>query len=211
MNYILRSVKVLGFTQKHRATKLRPTWQLTDVPRLKLLNALTALTSSSVSPRYVVYSQREFIWMKLAQGLNLNCRSVSEIEPESLLTPSPAIHTLPFLSSSSSLVGQGINDLICTCFGNRASFCCHVLISNNVKNLNNQIRSYFWSISYFWLTHIFQLKIQLYEIINLYSPCTPGIRRHLKPRLTCIHVTVCWMYRSQRAQKHVWSWCSGIT
>jgi hypothetical protein len=55
MNYILRSVNVLGFTQKHWATKLHPTWQLMDVvPRLKLSNALTALTSSSVSPSHVV-------------------------------------------------------------------------------------------------------------------------------------------------------------
>jgi hypothetical protein len=82
-NYIIRSVKVLGFTQKDRATKLRPTWQLMDVvPRLKLLNALTALTSSSVSASYVVYSQKKFIWIKFAQGLNLNCRSISEIEPK---------------------------------------------------------------------------------------------------------------------------------
>jgi len=47
MNYVLKSVKVSGFTQKHRAAKLQPTWQLMDVlPRQKFLNAFTALTHS---------------------------------------------------------------------------------------------------------------------------------------------------------------------
>jgi hypothetical protein len=45
MNNILKSVKVSGFTQKCRAAKRMPTWQLMDVLSwLKLLNALTALT-----------------------------------------------------------------------------------------------------------------------------------------------------------------------
>jgi len=76
------------------------------LPRLKLLNALTALTSSSISPSYVIYSQKEFILIQLVHGLNLNCRSISELEPERPVTPSPAIHTLPFLSSPSSLAGR---------------------------------------------------------------------------------------------------------
>ena len=44
--------------------------------------------------------------MKLVQGLNLNIRSVSGLEPERPETPFPAFRTLPFLSSSSSLVRE---------------------------------------------------------------------------------------------------------
>jgi len=47
MNYVLKSFKVLGFTQKHRAAKQLPTWQVMDVlPKQKVLNVLTALTHS---------------------------------------------------------------------------------------------------------------------------------------------------------------------
>jgi hypothetical protein len=34
---------------------------------------------------------------------------------------------------------QRINYLICACFCNRVSFCCHVFTSNNLVNFNNQI------------------------------------------------------------------------
>jgi hypothetical protein len=47
MNYVLRSVKVSGTTQTHRAAKLLPAGQLmVDLLGLKLVKALTALTHS---------------------------------------------------------------------------------------------------------------------------------------------------------------------
>jgi len=46
------------------------------LPRLKLLNALTALTPPAVLPSYVIYSQRNLYPLPV-QGLNLNRRSFS--------------------------------------------------------------------------------------------------------------------------------------
>jgi len=40
----------------------------------------------AVFPSYVIYSQKEFNWIKLVQGLNLNRRSISGVEPERPVT-----------------------------------------------------------------------------------------------------------------------------
>jgi len=88
MNYVLKTIKCLGFHSEHRAEKFLPTWQLMDVlHRLKLLNALTALTlllfqlvrSLTVKGTYV---------KKPVQGLNLDRRSISGLEPEMPVTHS---------------------------------------------------------------------------------------------------------------------------
>jgi hypothetical protein len=144
MNYVHRRVKVWGYTEKHRAAKLLPTWHLIDfLSSLKLLNALTAFTHSCCFPQWRYLKPKEFIWIELVHGLNLNRRSVSGLEPETPVTPSPAFRTLPYLSTSSSLVGetqaeenQRSNFYL---FRNRVSFCSHVFTSNNLENFNNQI------------------------------------------------------------------------
>jgi hypothetical protein len=67
-NYVLSSIKVLGFTQKHQATNLLLTWQLMDIlPRLKLLNAVMALTHSCWFP-YLCYLQPTGIYLKEAHS-----------------------------------------------------------------------------------------------------------------------------------------------
>jgi len=51
MNYVVKSVKVSGFTKEHPAAELRATGQLMDVlSRLMLLNALAALIPSRCLP-----------------------------------------------------------------------------------------------------------------------------------------------------------------
>jgi hypothetical protein len=78
--------KVSDFSTKNRAFKLQPTWQLTDVlSKLKLLNAFTALTLPAVFPSCVVDRQGIHLHEPV-QGLNLNRRSISGLEPEMLVT-----------------------------------------------------------------------------------------------------------------------------
>jgi hypothetical protein len=76
--------KSLKFPQKNQAAKFLATWQLMDVlPRLKLLSALRHSHTDDVFPSYVIDSQKEFIWTKKHdEGLNLNCRSISGLEPK---------------------------------------------------------------------------------------------------------------------------------
>ena len=79
----------LGFTEEHCAAKLHPIWQLMDVlPRLKLLNSWTVLTCSCCFPHLGHLQPKEFISRKPVQGLNLNRRSISGLEPERPLTQS---------------------------------------------------------------------------------------------------------------------------
>jgi hypothetical protein len=56
------------------------------LPRLKLLNALAAITPPAVSlvrsfPAKIMYLHEPF------QGLNLNCRSIAGLEPVMPVTP----------------------------------------------------------------------------------------------------------------------------
>ena len=87
MNYVLRRVKVSRYIQKHQAAKLLPNWQLMDVLScLKLSNAFTAFTHSYCILYLGHLQQKEFTSRKLVQGSNLNCRSVSRLETERLVT-----------------------------------------------------------------------------------------------------------------------------
>ena len=54
----------------------------------------------------MLFTAKGIVCIQLVQGLYLNRRSVSALEPEMPLTSSPAFRTLPLLSSSSSLVGE---------------------------------------------------------------------------------------------------------
>jgi hypothetical protein len=70
MNYVLKVTKVSDFTQKNPSCKT----QLMDVvSRLKLLNALTALTPPAV---FLVrsFTAKGICVHEPVQGLNLNCR-----------------------------------------------------------------------------------------------------------------------------------------
>jgi hypothetical protein len=83
VNYVHKSVTALGFTQKHRATKLPSTWQLMDVlSRLMLLNALTALILFAVSPSYVINSRKSPFLNDWPIGIYLIV-ACSGFEPES--------------------------------------------------------------------------------------------------------------------------------
>jgi len=75
--------KSRGFTQKHRTSKLLPTWYLTDVlPRLMVLDALTAPIHSSCFPSYVIYNQKSPFLIDWRKGIYLN-EACSGFEPES--------------------------------------------------------------------------------------------------------------------------------
>jgi len=82
VNCFLRCVKVLGFTLKHQAAKLLPTWQLMVVlPKHKLSNVLTALTHSCCFSLLRHLQPKEVSSIKHVWSLNLNRRSNSGIEP----------------------------------------------------------------------------------------------------------------------------------
>ena len=81
MNYVLKSVKVSGFTQRHRAAKFLSTWWM-FYPGSSFWMPYTALTHSCCFPLLFCLQPKEFIWIRLVQGFNLNCRSIWELEPE---------------------------------------------------------------------------------------------------------------------------------
>ena len=156
VNYVLRSVKVSGFTQKVWAAKLLSAWQLMDVlSSLKLLNALTALTIYCCFP-YLCYLHLKGIF------LDQVCSGVETESPVSFNTWTctasnafSAFLTLPFLTASSSLVeqAQAENQRSGLHLFLQQVSCCHVFTSNNLENFRNVL--------YFRLTRMFQSKIQL--------------------------------------------------
>jgi hypothetical protein len=85
MNHVLNNDKVSCFTQKHSVAKLLPIGQLMNVlPRLKFLNAITALTPLTVF--LIPLQPTKSIYMEPVQGLNLNRRYISGLEPEMPVT-----------------------------------------------------------------------------------------------------------------------------
>jgi len=88
MNYVLKSVKCLRFHSEHRAAKFLPTWQLMDaLPRLKLLNVLTAFTLVLFQLVRSFTAKGTHV-KKPVQCLNLNRWSISGLEPEMPVTHS---------------------------------------------------------------------------------------------------------------------------
>ena len=62
MNHVLNTKNVSFFIQKHSVAKLLPTRQLTNVlPRLKLLNAITAFTPLMVF-LFIIYNQQIYLY-----------------------------------------------------------------------------------------------------------------------------------------------------
>jgi hypothetical protein len=85
MNHVLNNDKISCFTRKHSFAKLLPTRQLNVLPRLKLFNAITAFTSLTV---FLIksFTTNKICLHGAVQGLNLNRRYISELEPEMPVT-----------------------------------------------------------------------------------------------------------------------------
>jgi len=79
MNYVHKLSKS-AFHSEHRPAKLIPP----VLPRLKLLNALEAIIPAVFPVRS--FTAKGIYLNEPFQGLNLNCRSISGIEPELLVT-----------------------------------------------------------------------------------------------------------------------------
>ena len=79
MNYVHKMSKS-AIHSEHRSAKLIPP----VLPRLKLLNALKAITPALFPVR--LFTDKRMYLNEPFQGLNLNCRSISGIEPEMLVT-----------------------------------------------------------------------------------------------------------------------------
>ena len=95
MNYVLK--RSLGLHSETPSSKI-PTNLTTD---------RCSVQSQAFQCLNCTHTLLLFSLVKLftAKGIYLN-QACSGFEPESPVTPSPAFHTLPFLSSSSSLVGE---------------------------------------------------------------------------------------------------------
>ena len=144
MNCVLRNVKSLGLHSETLSCITPTNLTVTDVlSSLKLNYTLTLLLFSLV----ILFT---------AKGIYLN-HVYSGFEPESQFrfrtwtwkvgnTFSSISHSsLPFIFFffGERRHRQRFNDLTCTSFCNRISFCCHVFTYNNLENFNNQITAIF--------------------------------------------------------------------
>ena len=87
MNSFPGSAKVSGFTQKHRSAKLLVTWitwQLTDVlAQAQAFECRNGTRTLLLFHLFMLFTaKKEFILIKLVQGLKLNRRSIAGLEIE---------------------------------------------------------------------------------------------------------------------------------